>query len=67
MDDEAPDTGPRLLYSIKEFCKMCGFSRSFLYKLISQGIGPEILKIGNRSMITPENAKMWLLRFAAKV
>lgn len=33
-------------FSIDEWCQLHGFSRSFFYKLTSQGEGPKTFKIG---------------------
>jgi predicted DNA-binding transcriptional regulator AlpA len=49
---------PRLL-SIKEFCADHGISRSFFYKLIQQGLGPRLTKLGARTLVSAEAAADW--------
>lgn len=45
--------------SVNDFCRSFGISRSFFYKLQRQNKGPRVLKIGRRTLITPEAAKEW--------
>jgi hypothetical protein len=46
-------------YSIRTFCHRHGFSTSFFHKLRKGGIGPAVVKIGNRTLITVESARRW--------
>ncbi len=48
------------LQSISQFCKENGISKAFFYKLKDQGKAPEIVKLGSRSMITPESRLAWM-------
>lgn len=48
--------------SIREFCKNHGFSVSMFYKMRGKGQAPEVLKIGNRRIVTREAASRWLSR-----
>lgn len=48
--------------SVNEFCKTNGISRSLFYKLQRQGNGPQIMKVGRRTLITPEAANLWRQR-----
>jgi predicted DNA-binding transcriptional regulator AlpA len=52
---------PRLL-SIKEFCADHAISRSFFYKLIQQGLGPRVTKLGARTLVSAEAAAAWRAR-----
>ena len=47
------------VHSIPEFCAQHGISRSLLYKLLQQGKGPRIIKVGKRTLITNEAAEEW--------
>jgi hypothetical protein len=40
--------------TISEFCEAERVSRSMLYKLWSQGIGPDYFEIGSTKRISPE-------------
>jgi hypothetical protein len=42
------------LCSIKQFCADHGISRSLFYKLIQQGRGPRITKLGARTLVSAE-------------
>jgi len=47
------------LSSIKQFCADHGISRSFFYKLIQQGRGPRVTKLGARTLVSAEAAAVW--------
>lgn len=49
----------RPLYSVTEFCEAHRISRSLLYRLLKNGTGPRILKLGNRTLISAEAAADW--------
>lgn len=46
-------------YSIPGFCADHHFSKAFLYKLIKDGKGPRLMKIGRRTLISAESAADW--------
>lgn len=50
----------KLAYSVAEFCKACGISRSFFYQLREEKRGPKVTKIGDRTLITKADAEEWL-------
>ncbi len=55
--------GSRQCLTIDEFCSAHGnIARSFFHKLVNQGEGPRLLKIGRRTMITLEAAEEWRKR-----
>lgn len=56
----AASTLPRAMYTFEECRQRGGPPRSTLYKLIAQGRGPEVVKIGRRSYITAEAWDAWL-------
>lgn len=45
--------------SVKRFCEMFGISRSFFYKMLKEGKGPQIMKIGKRTLVSSEAAEEW--------
>jgi hypothetical protein len=48
------------VFSVPEFCFAHGkISRAFFYKLVKQGLGPRLLKVGHRTLITAEAAAEW--------
>lgn len=47
-------------YTVEEFCFEHGaLSRPFFYKLIKDGKGPRLMKVGRRTLITAEAAAEW--------
>ena len=47
------------LQNIPDFCDENNISQSFFYKLQSQGKAPKTVKLGSRSLITPEALQAW--------
>ena len=45
--------------SIDEFCVSHGISRAMFYKILSQGRGPRVMKVGTRTLISEEFAAAW--------
>lgn len=52
----------RRAQSVPEFCQSYNISRSLFYKLIREGHGPRIMKVGRRTLITPESSDEWCKR-----
>jgi hypothetical protein len=50
---------PALAFSIYEFCASHNISKDFYFKLARQGLGPVIMKIGHRTLISVEAAAEW--------
>jgi transposase-like protein len=46
-------------YSIEEFCRRHGISRSTYYLIQSEGIGPDEGRVKNRVLVTKEAALAW--------
>jgi hypothetical protein len=47
-------------YSIPEFCRRHGgMSTAFFFKLVREGLGPALMKVGARTMISVEPAAAW--------
>jgi hypothetical protein len=57
--EHSPARQGRAAYTIKEFCEAHRISRSMLYKLWAEGIGPRFLHAGKRVIITTEAAADW--------
>jgi predicted DNA-binding transcriptional regulator AlpA len=45
--------------SVPEFCHAEGFSKAMFYKLLKQGLAPQIMKIGRLTRISVEAAMEW--------
>jgi hypothetical protein len=50
--------------SIDEFCAANGISRGLYYALMARGLGPGIIKIGRRTLISVDAASAWRDRHA---
>jgi hypothetical protein len=47
-------------YSIADFCRQHGgMSEAFFHKLISDGDGPRLMRVGGRTMVSVEAAAAW--------
>jgi hypothetical protein len=46
-------------YSIPAFCHRHGISEAFFHKLRTQGLGPRVMRLGTRTLITRESAAAW--------
>ncbi|WP_287365893.1 hypothetical protein [Thauera sp.] len=49
----------QLAYSVQQFCEAHGFTKVLFYKLLKEGRGPRIMKIGARTLISTEAAADW--------
>jgi predicted DNA-binding transcriptional regulator AlpA len=45
--------------SVNEFCADHSMGRTMFYDLLKKGKGPEIIKLGRRTIISVEAAKRW--------
>jgi excisionase family DNA binding protein len=52
--------------SVAQFCKRHGISRATLYNLLRDGVGPRIMKVGSRTLISAEAARAWRERLEAE-
>jgi predicted DNA-binding transcriptional regulator AlpA len=73
MRDAIPANAPttfsidaRMGLSIHEFCHAVGISPALYYKLQRNNEGPRTTKIGNRTVITPEEARDWLRKLTER-
>ncbi len=49
-------------FSVADFCREHGISRAFFYKLLLEGCGPRVMKVGRRTLISREAAEQWRRR-----
>jgi predicted DNA-binding transcriptional regulator AlpA len=54
------------VYTVPDFCKEHRISRSYLYRLWSEGRGPRRTKVGRRTLISGEAAAEWRRRMEAE-
>ncbi len=52
-------------YSVADFCRAHGISRALFYKLLREGCGPRVMKVGRRTLISREAAEDWRRRMEA--
>lgn len=53
-------------YSVQQFCNAHGFSRALFYKILKDGRGPKVVKLGRRTIITKESAAEWRSRLESE-
>ena len=53
-------------YSVQQFCDEHGFSRALFYKILKDGRGPKISKLGRRTLITKQSAAEWRNRLESE-
>jgi hypothetical protein len=58
-DDDDDDSDHDGAFSIRAFCQRHSISESFFHKLRSLGLGPAIMRVGARTLISREAAKRW--------
>jgi predicted DNA-binding transcriptional regulator AlpA len=46
--------------SVKQLCDYYGISKPHYYALKAKGLAPAELKLGNRTIITPEAERAWV-------
>jgi predicted DNA-binding transcriptional regulator AlpA len=55
------EEGELLAVSVPEAARRCSLSVSFLWKLIQEGNGPPLLKIGRRTLVPMDGLQTWLV------
>jgi hypothetical protein len=50
---------PALAFSIAEFCSLHRISRPYFYKIRNRGLGPKVMVVGGRTLISVEAATAW--------
>jgi len=53
-------------YTVEKFCEAHNISRAFFYQLVKQDQGPDILKVGRRTLIAGEAAAAWRRRLQSR-
>ena len=48
--------------SINQFCRDHAISRSTFYNLLKRGVGPAVMKVGKRTLVSAESAAAWRRR-----
>lgn len=48
-----------ITYDIPDFCHSHKISRSLFYKLLKQDLGPRLMRVGKRILISEEAAAEW--------
>ena len=51
--------------SINQAAELAGIRRGLLYKMIAEGRGPRLTKVGRRSVILTESLRQWLTQLEA--
>lgn len=46
-------------FSVQQFCDAHGIGRNLFYRMLAEGTGPSIMKIGRRTLISRESAAAW--------
>lgn len=53
------------LFDVRTFCESNKIGRAFFYQLQKSGNGPRIMKVGRRTLITPEAVAEWRKKMEA--
>jgi len=61
FDGKASRPAPSL-QSVADFCADNGISRSLFYRLVQEGRGPRLTKVGRRTLISSDAAAEWRAR-----
>ncbi len=56
---KAAYAGPKLSYTVDEFCAASGIPRSTFYMLVKAGKGPRLMRAGRRTLISAQAAADW--------
>ena len=56
------NVAPKAAYSVSAFCDAHEISRSFFYELRKAGLGPLVMKVRGRTIISNESAAEWRRR-----
>lgn len=65
MEIEAPTPSASVCpaaFTVAQFCAAHNITKVFFYKLLKQGRGPRIMKVGTRTLISVEAAADWRSR-----
>jgi hypothetical protein len=53
------ESSQALAFSVAEFCSLHRISRAYFYKITRNGVGPRIMVVGGRKLISQEAARDW--------
>ena len=53
-----------LFYNVNEFCNAARISRSLFYALQRKGTGPRVTRVGDRSLVSVDDARLWASKIA---
>ena len=56
------ENSSKSMMTVPEFCRDNAISRSLFYKLRQRNIGPDVIKLGRRTLISAEAAQEWRRR-----
>lgn len=59
MNDFVIGYGFRPVYTVAQFCNDYSISRTHFYQLGKDGRGPDLMKVGRRTLISAEAAARW--------
>jgi len=45
--------------SVDEFCAAHGISRAMFYKILKEGTGPRVMRVGSRMLVSEEASADW--------
>jgi len=55
----------RNAYTVAQWCAAWNLSRSTFYSMQRKGVGPEMLYVGNRALVTVEADRAWAEKMRA--
>ena len=59
MNDHAISYGFKPVSTVAQFCADYQISRTFFYQLLKDGKGPDLIKLGRRTLVSAEAAARW--------
>lgn len=61
-----PESIPPGARSVATFCRAHDISRATFYNLFARGLGPAVMKVGRRTLISTDAAQAWRERMTVK-
>ena len=52
-------------YDVPTFCARHRISRAMFYKLVKEGLGPQLMKVGARTLVSREAGTAWRQRMGS--
>jgi len=49
----------KLSFSLREFCELHSISESTFHRLVREGRGPAVMRVGGKILISAESARAW--------